>query len=267
MLARLEKESAEEADQNEFCVKETADSEASRDKKNSQADKFRARIDRAKAAIATLGQEVSTLDKEIADIDASVAEATKIRGEQRSEFDHTSNDYKESIDALVQAIQTLKDYYQGDAKASGDGGAQFDAANPIIGILEQAESDFTKLLAEARSDEAEAVDAFKKMTQDNAVSKAAKRASKDGKTSEKKQLGVALGDYNNDLDTTNTELDAVMAYLAKLRDQCVSKAQTYEERKARRDAEIAGLKEALEILQADDGSALIQKNSAFLQKK
>jgi chromosome segregation ATPase len=267
MLTKLEQESAADADQNAFCVKETKESEASRDKKNSDADKFRARIDKAKAAIANLGEEVSTLDSELAAIDKAVAEATKLRGEQRAEHDKVTTDYKESIDSLVAAIQTLKDYYQGEAKAAGDGGAKFDSANPIIAILEQAESDFTKLLAEANSDEAEAIDAFKKMSQDNKVSKAAKRASKEGKISERKQLGVALGDYNNDLDTTNTELDAVMAYLAKLRDQCVAKAMNYEERKARRDAEIAGLKEALEILSADDGAALIQRNSVFLARK
>jgi len=56
-----------------------------------------------------------------------------------------------------------------------------------------------------------------------------------------------------------------MDYLAKLKPQCESKAMSYEERKARREAEIAGLKEALSILSGDDVEAFIQKQG-FLHK-
>ena len=40
---------------------------------------------------------------------------------------------------------------------------------------------------------------------------------------------------------------------------CVAKAEPYAEKKARRESEIAGLKEALEILEGE--AALIQKSS------
>ena len=47
------------------------------------------------------------------------------------------------------------------------------------------------------------------------------------------------------------ELDAVLAYLDKLKPQCEVKVPSYEERKAAREQEIEGLKNALDIL-ADD---------------
>jgi hypothetical protein len=62
------------------------------------------------------------------------------------------------------------------------------------------------------------------------------------------------------LDGASKELDAILEYIEKLKPQCENKAMTYEERKARRDAEISGLKEALEILAGDDAAA------AFVQK-
>jgi len=39
-----------------------------------------------------------------------------------------------------------------------------------------------------------------------------------------------------------------MEYFGKLKGRCIAKPTTYEERKGRRDAEIEGLKEALNIL-------------------
>ena len=54
-----------------------------------------------------------------------------------------------------------------------------------------------------------------------------------------------------------TELDAVTEYYARVRPGCTTKPMTYEERKARREAEIQGLKQALSVLQ--DETALMQR--------
>jgi hypothetical protein len=52
------------------------------------------------------------------------------------------------------------------------------------------------------------------------------------------------------------ELNAVNDYLASLDKKCTYKVESYAERKARREAEINGLKEALEILESE--TALVQ---------
>ena len=64
--------------------------------------------------------------------------------------------------------------------------------------------------------------------------------------------GAAACVHNAD----NRELDAILEYLKQLKGRCVAKAETYGERKARRDAELAGLHEALEIL--ENQAALVQ---------
>merc|ERR1719262_1777263 len=124
------------------------------------------------------------------------------------------------------------------------GGAKSDVGSTIISVLEVAESDFTQLLAEAEAAESESQSAYDKLVQDNAVSKASK-------TAEVKSLEVALSNYKEDKETTTNELDAVLAYLDKLKPQCETKVMSYAERKAAREQEIAGLKEALQILAAD----------------
>ena len=165
----------------------------------------------------------------------------------------------------------LKDFYKGDGASFIQQGPEFgsarsDASHMILEILEVAQADFTKLLAEAETTETEAVEAFKTLSQENKVSKAKKESSIKAKTSELKSLEVALTHHKQDYETTSAELQAVLDYIEKLKPQCENKAMTYEERKARRDAEIAGLQEALTILEGEDVAAFIQRKG-FLHKK
>merc|ERR1719421_781501 len=77
------------------------------------------------------------------------------------------------------------------------------------------------------------------------------------KTKEFKGLDKSIADLSGERDNTNTELSAVLDYFAKIKERCVAKPESYEERKARREAEIKGLKEALEILESE---------TAFMQR-
>lgn len=131
------------------------------------------------------------------------------------------------------------------------GGAKSDVGSTIVSVLEVAESDFTKMLAEAEAAESEAQSAYDKLTQEYKVGKATKKADVSGKEKEIKNTDVALGNYKEDKASTGSELDAVLTYLDKLKPQCETKAMSYGERKARREQEIAGLKEALTILSAE----------------
>merc|ERR1711865_1197374 len=149
------------------------------------------------------------------------------------------------------AMEVLREFYGSAALLQAAqptfASANSDSGNGIISFLEVAQSDFTRLLAEA-----EALKAYEELSQAGAVAKATKEAEVKGKTSEIKSLEVAVADTSSDLSTSSKELDAVMDYIEKLKDQCVSKAMTYEERKAKRDSEVAGLKSALEILAGEE---------------
>ena len=46
----------------------------------------------------------------------------------------------------------------------------------------------------------------------------------------------------SDRDTASIQLDAVMAYYGKVKGHCIAKPESYEARRERRAAEIAGLK-------------------------
>merc|ERR1719181_1954195 len=143
------------------------------------------------------------------------------------------------------------------------GSAKGDTSHTIIAVLEMAQEDFTTLLAEAEAAEDEAAKAFEKLSSENKVSKATKETEAKAKASEVKSLKVQLEHSKEDHAAVSKELDAVLAYIDKLKPECESKAMSYEERKAAREAEIEGLKEALTIL-AGDSLALVQSEKRFL---
>jgi hypothetical protein len=76
------------------------------------------------------------------------------------------------------------------------------------------------------------------------------------KSKESKDLDKETEENSADRSGVQTELDAVLEYLAKIEDRCIAKAETYAERKSRREAELAGLKQALDIL--DNETAFVQ---------
>merc|ERR1719213_765985 len=136
------------------------------------------------------------------------------------------------------------------AKAGGAGGS-------IISILEVCESDFATNLAKEESEEADSAENYEKVTQENKVSKATKDQDVKFKTKEAASLEKHISEVSSDKDTASTELSAVMEYYAKIKERCVAEPESYEQRKARREAEIECLKEALSILESE---------AAFMQR-
>merc|ERR1712050_311629 len=110
------------------------------------------------------------------------------------------------------------------------------AGTSIIGILEVVESDFAKNLAVAQSQ-------YDTMTQQNKVTKTLKDQDVKYKTQEFKGLDKTVGELAADKETASSEQSAVLEYYAKIQERCIAKPETYEARKARRTAEIAGLKD------------------------
>jgi len=254
MIDRLTKEAAQEADAKAFCDTENSKSKAKQADLMAKLDKHAVRIEKATAGIDELKVKTKQLQEEIAKMDATQAEATALRNEEHEAYLKASSDYKESATAVANAMQVLQDYYASGSfvqtsQAPEFGGAKTDVAGTIVSMLEVAESDFSRLLAESEAEETAAKAAFDKLVQDNAVARAASTTEVKGNEDEVKQLQTALLNYKDDHATTGKELDSVLKYLDELKPQCETKVMSYAERKAKREQEIEGLKEALNILE------------------
>merc|ERR1719238_2200986 len=167
---RLEKEAAEEADAKAFCDKETTESKAKQAELTAKSDKYAVRIEKATATIAELTEQIKTLQAQLAEMDAEQAEATAIRTKEHDEYMKASKDYKDSAEAVANAISVLQEYYSSGSfaqlkvkEAPELGGAKTDIADTIMGMLEVAESDFTSLLSEAEASESAAQSSYDKL--------------------------------------------------------------------------------------------------------
>merc|ERR1719313_1702689 len=208
MIAKLLAEANEEATQKAFCDEEIGKSKKSQSEKTMTLDKLKARADKAETEKATLTGSIKELEAEIADIDKSQAEATKIRNDENAEYLKSSKDFKEAAAATEKAMVVLKEYYEGallqvsvESKSSRQpefGGAKSDTAHSIISILEMAAEDFTRTYTEIETEEVAKVKAFKKLSDENAVSKAEKSAEAKANASEVKSLTVALENNGED---------------------------------------------------------------------
>merc|ERR1719310_720899 len=136
------------------------------------------------------------------------------------------------------------------------------AATGIIGMLEVVESDFTKSLAEGTAKEAMAQEEYEKLTTDNKIATTEKSTAVKYKTKDKKETEEMLVSLKEDKETVKKEYAAVMEYWEELQGMCIAKPEPYAERKRRREAEIAGLKQALTILEEEAGSAFLQIRTA-----
>merc|ERR1719502_1429254 len=173
-----------------------------------------------------------------------------MRSSEKATFKKNEADLTQGISGVRRALKVLNDYYSGKGKGS---------STAIISLLEVAESDMSKDLSELTTIEKTAQADYEAQTKENELTKTTKTQDEKYKTKEFTSLDKAVTELSSDLEGVQTEQDAVLTYLAKINDRCIAKAPPYEEIKARREAEIAGLKDALTIL--EDETALIQKAS------
>lgn len=255
MIRTLEEEAEEDATHHAYCQKEMKETTEKKEDKEAQVEKLTTKIDQNKARSAKLKEQVRTLQSELADMARAQAEATKLREEEHAAYKVNKAEMEQGLKGVRIALKVLKDYYaKGDkAHAANEG-----AGSGIIGLLEVCESDFSKGLAEMVAEEESAAAEYKEFSKANEVDTAAKTQDVKYKTQEAKALDKSVAEMSTDLAGVQTELDAINEYDAKIKKECVAKAEPYEERKQRREAEIEGLKQALNIL---EGTSFLQRTS------
>jgi chromosome segregation ATPase len=273
MITKLEKEAEDDATEKAYCDEEMAKTEAKKSDLEDDLSKLTARLDKATATSAKRKEQVKDLQAQLAALAKEQAEADQIRSEQNANYRATKEELETAISGVQKALGVLRDYYGGasasfeqqdftsmmqqpakpetHSKSGGAGGS-------IINLLEVCESDFSENLAKVETEESDAASEYEQLTQQNKIEKTTKDQDVKYKTQEYKSLDKDISEFTSDKATVSSELDAVLEYYAKLKDRCIAKPESYAERAARRESEINGLKDALNVL---------EEQAAFVQRK
>jgi len=272
MIAKLEKEAEEDATEKAYCDEEMKKTEDKKAELEEDLAKVTAKLEQSAANSAKLKHEVKTAQKQLAALAKEQAEMDAIRGEEHGNYVTATNDLKAGLSGVQKALGVLRDYYENQDEAfvqevgvsmmqqpaaPEKHGKSGGAGGSIISILEVCESDFSDNLAKEEAAESDSQAMYEKTTQENKVTKTTLDQDVKYKTAEFKGLDAAIVELTSDKDTLNTEYSAVMDYYTELKDRCVAKPESYEDRKARREAEIEGLKQALQVL--EDETAFVQR--------
>lgn len=273
LLTRMEEDAKAEAEQKGFCDKAMSTNIASRDKASAEIESLTAEHSRDESEKKKLTQEVADLSEAIAGLNKALGEATDLRNKERAINEETVATAKEGQAGTELAMKLLKDFYaaaggsfveyvppnsdrEGKTFADrapdvfGNDGykGQQTGSKGVVGLLEVVLSDFERTIDTTNTNEEDAqteFDAFEVDTNDDI---AAKKKSKDQKEDRITEVKDELTGGKDSLKEQNGLLETAEATLQELKTQCVDGEETYAERVAKREKEIASLKEALAIL-------------------
>jgi uncharacterized protein YoxC len=262
-------EANQETEHKGWCDAELSVNKVTREKKTESVNTLTAEVEQLTADIAKLTQELADLAQEITELDAAVAEATELRTKEKAKNEATIADAKAAQEAVKSALSVLKEFYAKAAEATAlmqqpsamdDAPETFDSSfkgqqsegGGVVGMLEVIASDFARLESDTTAAEESGAQEYKTFSSDSAVDRATKAAETDNKEKLKTRKDGELTTTKKDLKGAQGELDAALAYYDKLKPSCVDAGVSYEERVARREAEIQSLQEALKILSGED---------------
>merc|ERR1711957_876870 len=268
LIVKLMEEANEEAEHKAWCDTELSSNEQTRKEKTAAVESLHAQKDELEASIAKLTEDIAKLAQAIADLDAAMAKYTSLRNEEKAKNKATTADAKAAQTAVAQALTVLKDFYEKAAEATSFAQSRQQSESPeifdseykgmqsgnggVVGMLEVIESDFARLEADTKAAEESAQKEYDEFMTDSATDKSKKTTDSEHKTAKKQDESQTLTQTMEDLQGTQEELDAALAYFDKLKPSCVDAGVSFEERVARRKEEVESLQQALGILNGKD---------------
>jgi len=266
LIVRLMEEANEETEHKGWCDTELSTNQQTRQEKTEAVETLHAEIDQLETSIATLSEDLADLSKAVADLVAAMAKATKLRQEEKAENLQTIKDAQAAQTAVAKAMIVLREFYDKAAEATAllqqqpEAPEIFDSPykgmqaenGGVIGMLEVIESDFARLEGDTRAAEAAAQKEYDEFMTDSKMDHASKSKSIELKTAKRLDSTQALETKKGDLEGTQKELEAALAYFDKLKPSCIEAGVSYDDRVTRRKEEIESLQEALRILNGED---------------
>jgi len=259
LIARLETEAGEEADHKQWCDSELKSNKLTREEKTRKSEELTTKVDTLTSNINSLAQNIADLNKQVADLQVAMKDFTRERSEERDVNAQTIADAKEAQNALAQALEVLKSFYEKTgaslvqakdkqvpemARYQG----QQDSKKGVIGMLQVIMSDFARLQADTESADSQAQREYDEYMATAKTETEVKHKDSFDKTMLKDRKEHERKLTKQDLRSVTDELNAANDYYGSLKPQCLEVHVSHEERMRLRQEEIESLQQAYEIL-------------------
>merc|ERR1719305_1765441 len=281
LIERLLQQEADEANHKGWCDTEISKTLKDRDYRLRDVAELHESLEGLNARHGVLVEQISDLTTEIDTLTSDLANQTALRSDEKTEHETTIADSKEGETAIKEAIDILSHFYGAAAKAflqeepsvdaempdagfSGNYTGSQSASTGILGIMEVILGDFERTTKETTAAEEQAVRDFIEYERETKMSQTTKTTAKEALEHEKTENDGELQTAEEGLRTQQQLLDGAVEQWEKLLPGCVADpGMSAEERGAKRDQEIAALKDAYCILSDQDPGC----SGIFLQKK
>lgn len=251
-IAKLQDEQAADATQKAYCDKELAESREKVASNKAKIEKHTTKIEQKSSASLKVKAEVAALQEELAKMTKEKLEMDNLRQKEKADYEFNKAETAQSLEEIKYALKVLRDFY-GTYQKEHTGFSSSDGTHQgVIAMLETVESDFSMGLAQMTAVEEVAVRQYTEETKTFEMGKVVKEKGIKYKTKEHMGLDKYAADETTDRDGVQSEFDANSDALSKLQQMCVGKAETYSDRVARREAEMADLKETLDALESEN---------------
>jgi len=269
LIVKLMEQANTEADHKAYCDTELATNKQTREIKQSEVDELAANIEKKSAESAQLGQEITELSDAVAELRKQQAAATSERNDDKARNAKTVAEATAAQVAVERATKVLQDFYAKAADATFLQGQEAlgtemvhaskapytgmqSESGGIMGFLEVILSDFARLEADTNAAEDQAANAYEKFMDESNEDIAVKETEIGHKTDNRQDTDASIVNLKKELQLTQEELDAALAYFDKLKPDCVDQNLSYGKRVLMREEEIQSLKEAIQILNQGD---------------
>jgi len=274
MIFRLMDEQKQEDEHKHWCDQELEKTNVMLDDKADKIKDLKAEIKSETSSVGKLTEEIKDADAMISKIISFKKEATEIREVGKKENKLAADDAETGQKALADAIAVLTSFYkdsgeikkepwefiQGPVKLpknpntwdAGYTGVSDPDKQPtgIVAVLETVMSDFAKVEADTKSQEATDQKEYDQSMSDNDIEKARRETESNMKSGEKKRRIESIATLDGQLKDTDGEWEKTDQYMTDLQPACVDGAKDgYKNRKAARAQEVTALKRAQVILQ------------------
>jgi len=259
LMVRIDQEQKFETEHKEWCEKETGLTTKKR-------DDHRYICDDLKAVLANLAEVVQEKEDDLVVNNGdqtkesnNFVDRTKIRGEEKEEYQLDLQEHIEAINALNEAIDILAKYYASkDAKGAafaqlsqGQFANLFGPGGKVVNMLSKTRAEFEQAKETIEKDEEEAVVVYNEDKSVHIKTENDLKHQEDTLVVEEQTAEQAIDQNEQDLTSNKEEVASAENYLDRLGKSCYPLIARYDQRKKLRAEEKQAIQDAIQVLKTE----------------